>query len=53
MVITTRSGKVLENPFMGKSEADGLAENIVEADWDHPVKAENSDEIIHDITPNC
>ena len=53
LAITTRSGKVLENPSKGKPVVDNIEENIIEADYDDSVEVENQDEIIHDTTPSC
>ncbi|PHT31108.1 hypothetical protein CQW23_27445 [Capsicum baccatum] len=51
MAITTRSGKVLENPSKGKQVADNTEENVIEADYDDSVEAENQNENVHDTTP--
>ncbi|PHT53270.1 hypothetical protein CQW23_07732 [Capsicum baccatum] len=50
MAITTRSGKVLENPSKGKQVVDDIAEYVSEADCDDAVEAEES---VHDVTPTC
>ncbi|PHT38075.1 hypothetical protein CQW23_21648 [Capsicum baccatum] len=51
MAITTRSGKVLENPYNGKQVVDNTEENIIdEAEFEDAVEAEVS---AHDVTPRC
>ena len=41
LAITTRSGKVLENPSKGKPVVDSIEENVIEADCDDSVEVEN------------
>ncbi|PHT40521.1 hypothetical protein CQW23_19375 [Capsicum baccatum] len=41
MAITTRSGKVLENSSKGKQVVDNTEKNVIEADCDDSVEAEN------------
>ncbi|PHT34311.1 hypothetical protein CQW23_26111 [Capsicum baccatum] len=50
MAITTRSGKVLESPSKGKQVVDDIAENVIEADCDDSVEAENQNESVHEKT---
>ncbi|PHT37749.1 hypothetical protein CQW23_21322 [Capsicum baccatum] len=53
MDITTRSGKVLENPSKDKSVVYNIDENIVKADCDDSIEVEIQDGNIHDTTPRC
>ncbi|PHT31728.1 hypothetical protein CQW23_28065 [Capsicum baccatum] len=48
MAITTRSGKVLENPSKGKKVVDDIADNVINAECEDAIEAE---EIGHAITP--
>ncbi|PHT45792.1 putative envelope ADP,ATP carrier protein, chloroplastic [Capsicum baccatum] len=50
MAITTRSGKVLENPSKGKQVVDNTEENVIDADYDESVEAENQNESVHEKT---
>ncbi|PHT48005.1 Sulfate transporter 1.3 [Capsicum baccatum] len=50
MAITTRSGKVLENSSKGKQVVDNTEENVIDADYDDSVEAENQNESIHEKT---
>ncbi|PHT34016.1 hypothetical protein CQW23_25816 [Capsicum baccatum] len=50
MAITTRGGKVLENPSKGKQVVDNTEENVSEEYCDDAVEAEEN---VHDTTPRC
>ncbi|PHT49472.1 hypothetical protein CQW23_09219 [Capsicum baccatum] len=48
MAITTRSGKVLENPSKGKQVVDDTTDNVIDAECEDAVEDEES---VHDVTP--
>ncbi|PHT40531.1 hypothetical protein CQW23_19385 [Capsicum baccatum] len=48
MSITIRSGKILENPSKDKQVVDNTEENVIDADYDDSVDAEEN---VHDFTP--
>ncbi|PHT54166.1 Ubiquitin-NEDD8-like protein RUB1 [Capsicum baccatum] len=48
MAITTRSGKVLDNPSKGKQVVDDIADNVIDAECE---EAEETKECVHDVTP--
>ncbi|PHT30168.1 hypothetical protein CQW23_30244 [Capsicum baccatum] len=50
MAITTRSGKVLDNPSKGKQVVDDIEDNVIDADCDDFVEAENRNENVHEKT---
>ena len=53
LAITTRSGKVLENPSKCKPVVDSIEENVIEAKCDDSVEVEDQYENVHDTTPRC
>lgn len=48
---TTRSGKVLTSPPVGKPMVDVMEDDVEEAESDHPVESKKLDEVIY-ITPS-
>ncbi|PHT58561.1 hypothetical protein CQW23_00924 [Capsicum baccatum] len=50
MAITTRSGKVLDNPSKGKQVVDNIANNVIDADYDDFLEAKNLNKNLHEKT---
>ncbi|PHT57811.1 hypothetical protein CQW23_00174 [Capsicum baccatum] len=50
MAITTRSGKVLENPSKDNQVVDNTEKNVINADCDDSVEAKNQNESVHEKT---
>ncbi|PHT29438.1 hypothetical protein CQW23_30966 [Capsicum baccatum] len=50
MSITTRSGKVLDNPSKGKQVVDNIEEIVIDANCDDSVEAENQKKRVNEKT---